>query len=79
MTVDDLLEGFKSPLLLLWGNLDPWIRPTAADKIQVNCGRDSLAVAHWTMSVRRPGSRSTAKRAVEYGSRLMMMLGGTLA
>lgn len=35
ITVDDLLDGFKSPLLLLWGELDPWIRPAAADKIQV--------------------------------------------
>ena len=35
LTVDDLLEDFKSPLLLLWGELDPWIRPAAADKIQV--------------------------------------------
>lgn len=35
LTVDELLEGFKSPLLLLWGELDPWIRPAAADKIQV--------------------------------------------
>lgn len=34
LTVDELLEGFKSPLLLLWGELDPWIRPAAADKIQ---------------------------------------------
>lgn len=35
LTVDDLLDGYKSPLLLLWGELDPWIRPAAADKIQV--------------------------------------------
>lgn len=35
LTVDDLLDGYKSPLLLLWGDLDPWIRPAAADKIQV--------------------------------------------
>lgn len=41
MTVDGLLEGFKSPLLLLWGELDPWIRPAAADKIQASC---SIAV-----------------------------------
>eukprot|EP00904_Undaria_pinnatifida_P005704 jgi/Undpi1/2263/HiC_scaffold_13.g05649.m1 len=34
ITVDDLLDGFKSPMLLLWGELDPWIRPAAADKIQ---------------------------------------------
>ena len=39
LTVDQLLEGFKSPLLLLWGELDPWIRPAAADKIQVRGNR----------------------------------------
>jgi pimeloyl-ACP methyl ester carboxylesterase len=34
MLVDDLLETFKLPLMLLWGSKDPWIRPSAADKIQ---------------------------------------------
>ncbi len=24
----------STPLLLLWGKLDPWIRPAAADRIQ---------------------------------------------
>jgi len=33
--VDDLLEVLKVPLLLLWGQSDPWIRPQAADKMQV--------------------------------------------
>ena len=32
--VDDLLQTVKVPLLLLWGDKDPWIRPAAADKIQ---------------------------------------------
>lgn len=32
--VDDLLQTVKVPLLLLWGERDPWIRPAAADKIQ---------------------------------------------
>lgn len=32
--VDDLLEVLRMPLLLLWGESDPWIRPAAADKIQ---------------------------------------------
>jgi pimeloyl-ACP methyl ester carboxylesterase len=33
--IDDLLEGLGSlPLLLLWGEQDPWIRPRAADAIQ---------------------------------------------
>lgn len=38
LTVDELLENFSNPLLLLWGELDPWIRPAAADKIQVRFG-----------------------------------------
>ncbi len=38
LTVDELLENFSNPLLLLWGELDPWIRPAAADKIQVGFG-----------------------------------------
>lgn len=29
-----LLEQLKVPLLLLWGDKDPWITPAAADKIQ---------------------------------------------
>jgi len=33
-TVDELLETLQVPLLLLWGQMDPWIRPQAADKIQ---------------------------------------------
>lgn len=35
--IDDLLEKIDSskiPLLLAWGEYDPWIRPAAADKIQ---------------------------------------------
>lgn len=32
--VDDLLSSLEVPLLLLWGEKDPWIRPQAADKIQ---------------------------------------------
>ena len=34
--VDDLLAklGGGKPLLLAWGESDPWIRPQAADKIQ---------------------------------------------
>jgi len=31
---DDLLEKLECPLLLCWGEYDPWIRPMAADKIQ---------------------------------------------
>lgn len=32
--VDDLLENMECPLLLCWGENDPWIRPQAADKVQ---------------------------------------------
>eukprot|EP00522_Entomoneis_paludosa_P014614 CAMPEP_0172444772 /NCGR_PEP_ID=MMETSP1065-20121228/4788_1 /TAXON_ID=265537 /ORGANISM="Amphiprora paludosa, Strain CCMP125" /LENGTH=348 /DNA_ID=CAMNT_0013195457 /DNA_START=24 /DNA_END=1070 /DNA_ORIENTATION=+ len=32
--VDDLLEKLNCPLLLCWGEYDPWIRPAAADRIQ---------------------------------------------
>lgn len=32
--IDDLLENMECPLLLCWGENDPWIRPLAADKIQ---------------------------------------------
>lgn len=32
--LDDLLEKIECPLLLCWGEQDPWIRPAAADKIQ---------------------------------------------
>lgn len=32
--IDDLLKNFNKPLLLAWGEKDPWIRPAAADKIQ---------------------------------------------
>lgn len=32
--IDDLLEELRVPLLLLWGEKDPWIRPVYADRIQ---------------------------------------------
>ena len=32
--VDDLLKEMECPLLLCWGEKDPWIRPEAADKVQ---------------------------------------------
>lgn len=34
ITVDSLLAKLRVPLLLLWGDLDPWITPARADKIQ---------------------------------------------
>ena len=32
--IDDVLENMDCPLLLCWGEKDPWIRPQAADKVQ---------------------------------------------
>jgi pimeloyl-ACP methyl ester carboxylesterase len=47
---DDLLEKIGDcPLLLLWGEYDPWIRPAAADKIQAlkpSCSRISINAGH---------------------------------
>lgn len=34
VTVDDCLEKLDCPLLLCWGEEDPWIRSAAADKMQ---------------------------------------------
>ena len=34
VTVDDCLETLECPLLLCWGEQDPWIRPLAADRMQ---------------------------------------------
>ena len=33
--IDDLLATLTVPLMLLWGIKDPWIRPQAAEQIQV--------------------------------------------
>ena len=46
---DDLLEKMDCPLLLCWGEYDPWIRPAAADKIQAlkpTCERVSIDAGH---------------------------------
>lgn len=46
---DDLLEKMDCPLLLCWGEYDPWIRPAAADKIQAlkpSCSRISIDAGH---------------------------------
>ena len=46
---DDLLEKLDCPLLLCWGEYDPWIRPAAADKIQAlkpSCTRISIDAGH---------------------------------
>lgn len=34
VTVDDCLEALECPLLLCWGEQDPWIRSAAADRMQ---------------------------------------------
>jgi len=50
--VDDLLaslQNYNTPLLLCWGEQDPWIRPAAADKIQAlypAAIRDSINAGH---------------------------------
>ena len=49
VTTDDLLENMECPLLLCWGEYDPWIRPAAADKIQAlkpSCERISIDAGH---------------------------------
>lgn len=46
---DDLLEKIDCPLLLCWGEYDPWIRPAAADKIQAlkpSCSRININAGH---------------------------------
>ena len=46
---DDLLENLDCPLLLCWGEHDPWIRPATADKIQALkpcCTRISIDAGH---------------------------------
>ena len=32
--VDDIIKELECPILLAWGEKDPWIRPAAADKMQ---------------------------------------------
>eukprot|EP00978_Attheya_sp_CCMP212_P047683 scaffold422984_cov51-Attheya_sp.AAC.5 len=47
--MDDLLQQLECPLLLCWGEEDPWIRPAAADKIQTlytNSQRVSIPAGH---------------------------------
>ncbi|KAI2509448.1 Serine aminopeptidase [Fragilaria crotonensis] len=47
--VDDLLERIECPVLLCWGERDPWIRPAAADKMEkiyANCKRVSIDAGH---------------------------------
>jgi pimeloyl-ACP methyl ester carboxylesterase len=33
--VDDIIKELECPVLLAWGEKDPWIRPAAADKMQM--------------------------------------------
>lgn len=46
--VDDLLNNLECPLMLCWGEEDPWIRPQAADRIQMlyECERFSVDAGH---------------------------------
>lgn len=34
VTLNDILEKLSCPLLLLWGDLDPWVGPSKAEKIK---------------------------------------------
>jgi pimeloyl-ACP methyl ester carboxylesterase len=50
--VDDLLKNLECPLLLCWGEHDPWIRPEAADKVQAlypSAQRVSIDAGHCPM------------------------------
>jgi pimeloyl-ACP methyl ester carboxylesterase len=47
--IDDLLEVLTCPVLLCWGERDPWIRSAAADKMErlyPNCKRVSIDAGH---------------------------------
>mmetsp|Transcript_29426 Transcript_29426/g.44901 ORF Transcript_29426/g.44901 Transcript_29426/m.44901 type:complete len:354 (+) Transcript_29426:42-1103(+) len=47
--IDDLLEKMECPLLLCWGEYDPWIRPAAADRVQAlyrNSKRVNIQAGH---------------------------------
>jgi len=46
--IDDLLNNLECPLMLCWGEQDPWIRPQAADRIQMlkECERVSINAGH---------------------------------
>lgn len=49
VTVDECLESLDCPLLLCWGEEDPWIRSAAADKMQAlypNAKRVSIDAGH---------------------------------
>ena len=54
--VDDLLSTLTVPLMLLWGIKDPWIRPQAAERIQVR-----LLFKHTLVTFIQFFSASTAK------------------
>jgi len=53
-SADALCERLEQPLLLLWGDMDPWVKPTAADRLeQAYKGHDlervRLQAGHCTM------------------------------
>lgn len=41
-TLDNVLSKLSCPLLLLWGDLDPWVGPTKAIRIKEFYPRTSL-------------------------------------
>lgn len=41
-TLDSVLSKMTCPLLLLWGDLDPWVGPAKAEKIKAFYSNSSL-------------------------------------
>jgi len=61
--IDDLLGNLECPLLLCWGEYDPWIRPQAADKVQAlypQAQRVSIQAGHCPHDEGRVPRRETA-------------------
>ena len=44
LAIDVLLEQLRCPLLLLWGESDPWIRSATADKVEALATRLDIDV-----------------------------------
>jgi hypothetical protein len=63
-TLDRLLGKLSCPLLLLWGDLDPWVGPAKAARIQEFSCTCRLATARTTRRRSKPTGRCSS------GSRL---------
>lgn len=49
VTIDECLDGLQCPLLLCWGERDPWIKSASADRMQLlypAVQRPSIDAAH---------------------------------